>query len=174
MWFRSLLVFASLGGSAAGSPQAVEVPTDRAAKLTRQAQALPDVAAADAEIAVRAALLVETPELPAELLIAIAWGESRFVPTTVTGRACGSMQTIAWSRASCRAMQIPLVGFWFGVRELSSWLRVARGDLRLALLGQACGWSAFREGCSKGRWPGWVLRRASVLGLTVARNPHLL
>jgi hypothetical protein len=174
MSIRALLVCASLGGSAAGSPQAVEVPTDRAARLTRQAQALPDVAGADAKIAVEAALLVETEELPAELLVAIAWGESRFISSTVTGRACGPMQTIAWSRASCRAMQIPLVGFALGVVELKQWLRVARGDLRLALLGQACGWSAFREGCSKGQWPGWVLRRASVLGLTVARKPHLL
>lgn len=160
----ALLASLVLGGSAAAQPH-----EDRATRLVAMAQALPDVSPGQAEVAARAALIVETRELPAELLLAIAWGESRFAPSTVTGHACGPMQTIAWSRASCHAMQIPLVGFLVGVRELEAWLRVARGDLRLALLGQACGVSALRGTCSKTAWPGWVLRRARQLGLDARR-----
>lgn len=162
MRIAALLVSLALGGSAAAQPH-----EDRATRLVASARALPDVSPDEAEVAARAALFVETRELPAELLIAIAWGESRFVSSTVTGHACGPMQTIARSRRECEAMKIPLVGFALGVRELKSWLRLARGDLYLALLGQACGVSALRGTCSKSAWPSWVLHRARALGLRI-------
>lgn len=172
----ALIVFGSLGGSTAQSsvdgvqPKAAQVETtDRAEQLIRRTEALPDVARHDAEVAARTALLVETADVPAELLIAIAWGESRFVPTTITGRACGLVQTIGASPSACKAMTVPIIGMLAGIAELRGWLRIAHGDLRLALLAYACGYSAFDGTCSKQAWPGWVLHRARSLGLL---DPH--
>ena len=160
-----LLLCLAIAGSTYGQPDEESIgASDRNQELHRLAEGLPDVLPIDADEAVDAALAVETAQIPAELLIAIAWGESRFVPTTVTGKACGPMQTISTSLAGCLAMQAPIVGFGAGVAELTAWLRLSRGDLRLALAGYACGMSAFSGTCHKMAWPGWVLYRARRLG----------
>lgn len=172
MSIKTLLVSVALGGSAASSPvgsrpTAIEIDDSRAARLVNTAIGLPDVDPRAAEVATTAALFVESRTVPAELLVAIAWGESRFKPTTVTGRACGLVQVVARDRASCALLQIPIVGMLVGRFELEEWLRLAHGDLHLALLGNACGISALRGGCLKTSWPGWVLARARRLGLHV-------
>lgn len=168
----ALIVSFALGGSAAGSPPgsrpvATDLDSARAIRLTRDAQRLPDVVPEDAAVAVEAALIVESRTVPAELLVAIAWGESRFIPSTVTGRACGLLQVVASAPASCSALQIPIVGMLVGRLELEQWLALAHGDLHLALLGNACGMSALRGTCTKTAWPNWVLGRARWLGLDV-------
>ncbi len=170
MKISTLLVSLALGGSAVqssaedlSSNATSESIEDRATRLVQNARSLPDVATSDAEAAARAALLVETDDISAELLVSVAWGESRFQSGTVTGRACGLVQTIGRDARSCRLMQIPIVGMLAGVVELRLWLHAAHGDVRLALAGYACGWSAFDGSCTKQAWPGWVLRRARAL-----------
>lgn len=168
MKITALLVCMAIEGSAfaqVSDEEASKAARDRSLELYRKVDALPDVDHEDASRAVDAALVVETAQAPAELLLAIAWGESRYKASTITGHACGPMQTIPSKHISCQAMQIPLIGFAAGAAELRSWLRVAHGDLRLALLAYACGNSAFDGTCKKTAWPGWVLHRARRLGL---------
>ena len=126
--------------------------------------ALPDIRRQDAITAADAAALVETRRFPAELLLSIAWGESRFESATTNayGRVCGPMQTMARSRADCELMQqVPAYGFAAGVRELQAWARDRRthGRLDLVLLGFACGNAAFDGTCRKLEYPSWVIHR---------------
>ena len=158
-----LVSIALLGSAVESSAQAPAETPSRVETLIQAAQALPDVRADDARTAAVAAALVETHDVPAELLLAIAWGESRFITTTVTWRACGLVQVIAPSHEACAFLEIPIVGMYVGRRQLQEWLRIARGDLHLALLGNACGVSALRGVCSKTVWPAWVLARAARL-----------
>lgn len=139
---------------------------ERALTLWRRAAELPDVRPKLITPSVAAALTAETNEFPAELLLAIAWGESRFEPGTHTGRACGPMQTIARD-GDCARWCDPIEGFKAGVVELTEWShdRRTHGDLRSILLAYACGNSAFDGSCTKKRWPGWVLVRARKLGM---------
>lgn len=143
---------------------------DRAIELHRRASELPDVRAELIAPTVAAALTAETPEFPAELLIAIAWGESRFEPGAHTGRACGPMQTIART-GDCERWRDPFAGFQAGVDELTQWSRDRRThhELRLILGAYACGNSIFDGTCTKTRWPSWVLARAKRLGLRDVR-----
>lgn len=145
---------------------------DRAIELHRRASELPDVRAELIAPTVAAALTAETAEFPAELLVAIAWGESRFEPTAHTGRACGPMQTIG-KRADCARWADPFEGFKAGVNELRTWSRDRRThrELRLILGGYSCGYAAFNGTCTKTRWPSWVLARAHKLGMHDVRPP---
>jgi hypothetical protein len=142
----------------------------RQAQLIEATSQLPDVEPAFVEPTVRAALAEETARFPAELLIAIAWGESRFDATVITGKCCGTMQTMAHSRADCIRWRDPRASFAAGVAELDEWAhdKHTHGALRLILLAQACGYSAFNGTCKKTRWPSWVLARARRLGMRVS------
>jgi hypothetical protein len=164
----SVIVLALLGGSTSA-----QVLDDGRPELHRKAQALPDVALANVVEAVEAAWAAQTQRWQAPLLIAIAWGESRFIASTVTGIACGPMQTIAYTRTACRSMQNMLAGFKAGVSELEEWDRDRRThhDLKLILLAYACGNSAFNGTCKKRAWPGWVLKRARALGFVESVRP---
>lgn len=143
---------------------------DRLDNLRHNARLLPDVRLTDVEAAVEAAISVETPDLPASLLVSIMWGESRFVPDVRTGRVCGVMQVnpsdIGRPRSDCTRWKHDIrAAAAAGVKELQMMLgdRRVSGNLRKALLYRACGNSAFDGTCKKGRWPGWVLRRATKL-----------
>jgi len=139
----------------------------RADKLEALARSMPDVRPTQATEAARAALIVETAELPAELLLAIAWGESRFDPTVVTGKACGPMQTIPSRPDDCARWRDPVEGFRAGRDELADELmhdHRVHGDLRLALLAYACGNSVFDGTCKKLGWPSVIIERAKGLG----------
>jgi hypothetical protein len=140
--------------------------------LMHRTASLPDVELTRAAPAVAAALEAETPEFPAELLLAIAWGESRFDSTVHTGRACGIMQTIARRPGDCATWREPRAAFAAGVAELTEWAHDRRtgGNVRLVLLAQACGNAAFDGTCRKTRWPGWVLGRAEQLGYNPQRR----
>lgn len=147
-------------------PRLTVEQSTRAASLFELTIQLPDVQAMKALGAVDGAVRAETPSLPAELLIAVAWGESRFETRTLTGRCCGPMQTMARSSGDCRRWSDPVEGFKAGVAELDAWAHDRRvaGNVRRMLLAQACGNAAFDGTCSKTAWPGWVLRRANRLG----------
>ena len=122
----------------------------------------PEVAYAHAEAASDAA----TEQVPAELLLGIAFIESRFDPTAVsrvegharkTGRYastaapasldrraslyCGPLQTYATSWSACISMRDLGTGYSAAVAELTQWLRDRRvhGNTVRALAGHGCG-----------------------------------
>lgn len=112
-----------------------------------------------------AAEAAATPDVSPELLLAIAYVESRYDPTSLsrlvdghrrTGRYrstrppanlethslfCGPLQTMAHSWAGCLAMRQLSTAYTTGARELGSWMRDRRvhGNVRRALAGYACG-----------------------------------
>jgi hypothetical protein len=131
-----------------------------------------------------AATLASSPELPAEVVLAVAYVETKFDPsytsrvedgTRISRRApsskpvgdgprfCGVMQTIAghdWD--ACVAQRSLLVGYATGADELRTWLRYTRGDIRKALDGHGCGWYGVEHGCR--RYAERVLHVARRLG----------
>lgn len=130
-----------------------------------------------------AAIAVETPDLPAELLLAVAAVESDYNPTWVSRiedgerrigrwrsdqpvgegpRCCGVMQTRAghsWKK--CLAQRDVIVGYQVGATELTAWFDRTR-DIRKALAGHGCGNAGLSSGC--GTYPARVLSRARRLG----------
>jgi hypothetical protein len=150
----------------------ISVEKSRFERVLDRAQALPDI---DPDLVlpnVLAAFHAETTEYPAELLLAIAWGESRFRSDVTTGHVCGVLQTVPRIPSDCSKWLDPFEGYQAGVDELIEWSfdRRTHGDLRLILLARACGNSAFTGKCRKQRWPGWVLRRARALGMHDVRG----
>jgi len=138
--------------------------------LETKALSLPDVKSEHVLPAVEAARRYATAAIPAELLVSIMWGESRFVPTVRKGRVCGVMQVnpsdIGRSRTQCTDWDRDVAkAVEAGVHELETMLRDHRvkGDMRKALLYRACGNAAFNGRCRKTGWPGWVLERARKL-----------
>lgn len=137
--------------------------------------------------AVTAAIGVEGDGVSAELLLALAWRESRLDPTVRPrgGRVCGALQVVPrdvgerdhadacrrWSRDTWQ-------GFEAGAVELRQWLRHARGDLYTALRGRACGWKGLDRsipclddrGLSKEPIVREVLRRTRMLERFVPRT----
>lgn len=140
--------------------------------------------AADPLAHARAATASARPGIQAPLLLAIAYHESRFVPHAVsrvelgvrTGGAwpsrapagvgpwyCGPMQTAAgWDWALCLSLRDLRASYDDGAIVLGRWLHAARGDLRRALDGYACGWAGLRRGCRG--YGAAVLRTARRIG----------
>jgi hypothetical protein len=133
----------------------------RAAALHRAARQLPDVRnPALVDHFVDVAIAEETPRVPAELIVAIAWGESRFESSSQPG--CGTMQVfprdIGAPRSACRLWRRDLrAGVQAGVEEIEQKLddRRVRGNMYLALLYRSCGNSAFDGTCSAAKH-AWV------------------
>lgn len=111
-----------------------------------------------------AAVEASTSAVAADLLVSVAFIESRFDPTATsriegnrrrTGSYpssegphgmrgpfyCGELQTAADTWPACLAMRDRPAGYAAGVRELTRWLhdRRVHGDLELALAGHGCG-----------------------------------
>jgi hypothetical protein len=130
---------------------------------------------------VQAASAAATDEVPVELLLGIAFVESRFDPTAVsrveggtrrTGRYppttpparldrhaslfCGPLQTYAASWPACVRMRNLDVAYAAGVAELREWLRDprVRGSTVRALAGHGCG----NHGVTTGRCNGYPER----------------
>lgn len=135
---------------------------------------------------VMAAAVASTTDVPTEVLIAIAWHESRLDPTATsyvsggrrTGRRwpsrdraagdgprfCGVMQVAAGSSwDDCLALRPLDVAYRRGREILSSWLRAADGDMAAALRGYGCGWAGMRGECRG--FDRRVLRAARALGM---------
>lgn len=124
----------------------------------------PDTAIANAFAAVSAGDEIA----PAEVLLAIAWHESRFDPSATSyleagrrrggrwrsekpagsgPRFCGVMQTTAgkdWS--ACLAQRPLLSGYGTGATILRAWRHAAR-DMPAALRGYGCGFAGMRGEC---------------------------
>jgi hypothetical protein len=163
----ALAAMSLLGG------QQQAVADDRTASLVENVRRLGDVRPELVPDAVDAALVSETPDWPAEFLLALAYQESRLEPGQRTGLTCGALQVSPrdleendqwcgglrlYSR-SCRERaseqcqmwaQDTTLGFQAAVRELDWWLG-RRGDRRSAMIGRACGGQS--SGCGK----GWFL-----------------
>jgi hypothetical protein len=144
------------------------------------------VGAADALAHVHAASVAATEELTPEVLLAVAYVESRLDPFWISrversrriyGRHrastppkhldrtqslyCGVLQTRARSWEACVAQRDLVVAYRAGAAELTSWLhdKRVRGDLALALAGHGCGNHGVRTGkCN--RYQGRVMWQA--------------
>lgn len=140
------------------------------------AHALPDVKPGLIELAIDAALEVATDEIPAPLLVSLAWSESRFEARTHDHTGCGVLQVdpkdIGAPVSLCRVWGASmLAGMAAGVVELEMLLgdRRVHHDLRLALQYRACGNKAFDGTCSthKLMWVEAALARAARLSRVV-------
>ncbi len=144
----------------------------------------PAEALAHAREAMHAAAASE--DISPELLLAIAFVESRFDPTALsrvegdqrrggrwpydvppkrltkgTSMFCGALQTRALTWQQCLKQRDLHYAYRRAVRELESWLhdRRVRGDITRALAGYACGNRGVKTGkCN--RYPGRVLWQA--------------
>ncbi len=130
-----------------------------------------------------AAQAAATDHVSAELLLGIAFVESRFDPTATsrvegqqrrTGRYpstappsglnhraslyCGPLQTFASSWSGCMAMRDLSKAYAAGVAELEQWLadKRVRGEISRALAGHGCGNHGVTTGNCNG-YPGRVL-----------------
>lgn len=157
--------------------------------------ALPAIAPEVAYAHAMAATSAATDALEPELLLAIAFVESRFDPTAVSrvegnrrrvgpypstrpprrlkprsSLFCGPLQTYATTWEQCLAMRDLGVGYAAAVDELEQWLRDkrVRGDVGRALAGHGCGNHGVTTGrCN--RYPARVLRIHRRLGVDQAR-----
>lgn len=93
----------------------------------------------------RHAAEAQTPALSAEVLLAVAYVESRYDVTAVSDphhgwpRWCGVMQTTATTERECIEQRDVTIAYRTGVRELEVWWRYTRGDLTAMLAGYGCG-----------------------------------
>lgn len=167
-----VLLLASLWSDAA-----TQLHDMRVDALSARVVTLGDIAtSADVGQHVRAAIDVETAHVTAELLLSIAWSESRLDASARAGRVCGPLQVAPGDLgldpdSACAAWQADLVdAYAAGVMEIEIMLRDARvhGALHLALAYRACGNAAFvpDSACARAKrtWPTWVTYRAKQLG----------
>jgi hypothetical protein len=128
--------------------------------------AVPELPLAEAYAHAAAADAAATPSVPAELLLAVAYVETGYDPTSTsrvengvrcmghypsmrppadlsprTSLFCGPLQTQAYSWRHCLAMRRLSVAYTTGAREIGTWLqdRRVRGNVRRALAGYGCG-----------------------------------
>lgn len=134
-------------------------------RLRAAALSLGDVRPADVDAFVSAAMDEQTASVPAALLVALGWGESRFDASA--GPACGAMQVypgdlgLPWAACAAWAHDTR-AGVRAGVQELELMLADGRvrGDLRRALLYRACGNAAFQPGaCAMDGWVNAAIAR---------------
>jgi hypothetical protein len=149
----------------------------------------PDVALADAYDHAAAAVEAATPQVSAELLLAIAYVESHY-DRTATSRVeghrrrtgsypstrppgdlathaslyCGPLQTFAASWDECIALRDLRAAYAAGIAEMEQWLhdKRVRGRVELALAGHGCGNHGVVTGKCNG-YPARVFRIAKRL-----------
>jgi hypothetical protein len=150
-----------------------------AGALHDAALTLPDVTSPDlADQLVDAALELQTHRVPAALIIALSWGESRFEPDAQP--ACGVMQVyphdLGEPQAACAEWRRDLrAGVRAGVREIEMMLADNRvgGDMRRALLYRACGNKAFDGSCDAKKYV-WVTAAVARWRGLAAKARHAL
>ncbi len=132
----------------------------KAGNLHVAAAELPDTDAALVSPMVMAAIAEETPRAPAALLVALAWGESRFDQRAQP--LCGVLQVnpvdINQPISDCAVWRGDLrLAVHAGVTEIEMMLadRRVAGDLRKMLLYRACGNKAFDGTCDSKKY-AWV------------------
>lgn len=104
-------------------------------------------AAPDGDQMNAASAAAATYELPVEVLLAVAWHETRFDPTLRNARVCGPMQTKWTTRDDCALWSSPDAGYAEGARVLAYWRTRSGGDLTRALDAYACGNVGLYAGC---------------------------
>lgn len=125
------------------------------------------------ELHVRAAIAASDDVISPELLLAIGREEAHFRNTDVSRTRnkkgqlslfCGVTQAAAkgsWSR--CKALQDPFVAYAQTVKELKTWRKAAKGNVRRMLAGYGCGTKmSLKCGSYGGRkvpYPARVLKR---------------
>ncbi len=134
---------------------------------------------ADALAHTVAAERAATMQVPAELLLSIAFVESRYSVDSVSvlidgvrsmgrrstkrprGRLsslhCGTTQATAISWAHCIALRDLDLSYQTTADSLRAWLKATGGNMVRALAGYGCGWTASRTGTCRG-YPGRVNR----------------
>ncbi len=113
-------------------------------------------------------------DVPPEILLSIAFYESRYRQTAITEEpggkvSCGVMTPEPITdRARCTAIAASstLVGYLQGAQHLRVWLDASRGNLQLALLGYAGGFRLIRA-CARGP----VIRQRGVLTNDLCQTP---
>lgn len=115
----------------------------------------------------------EAYKLDPDLLLAIAWRESRYQVDAVTKErsgklSCGVMMTTEPLGKPCPAPDV-FTGYMQGASHLASWMRLAGGDQRKALLGYAGGYPMIRA-CSDG---GQLLRVRAGREVDLCKTPEL-
>lgn len=146
---------------------AILVEKPRFVAVLDRAEQLPDIRTDLILPNVVAAFAHETPSYPAELLLALAWGESRMDPTVRTGRVCSVLQVVPRIPDDCRGL---MNGYAAGVAELIELARDRRTHgIVDVLMYRACGNAAFDGTCTKRRWVNAALARARRLGMRDVR-----
>ncbi len=151
----------------------------------------------DSDVAIEhatAAMMAERKGVSAELLLGLAYVESKFNPMTVsrvshgkrkTGTPtwttpprhvkgpyfCGVTQAIAkrsWKR--CVELQDIFVAYDQTASEIAWWLRQCKGKMNCALLGYGGGYASIERGTSP--YPGRVLKWAKRIKKATCRTPN--
>ncbi len=165
--------------------------------VLRLQAATPALDAQTAYTHVAAAEAAASAQVPTEILLGMAFVESRFDPTAVsrvqagvrrTGRYpsrerparldrraslyCGPLQTLASSWSACLGLRDVPTAYAAGAAELTSWLRDrrVRGDVSRALAGHGCGNHGLRTGHCNG-YPQRVLSMARQFQIGGERRP---
>ncbi|HEX5061064.1 MAG TPA: hypothetical protein VFV99_16980 [Kofleriaceae bacterium] len=155
----------------------------------RLASTHPQLEPAEVLAHAHAATVAATPQISAELLLGMAYVESRFDPLAVSriegkhrrvghypstnppvklrkgsSLYCGPLQTFAGTWDECMAARNLDVAYATAAKEIGRWLRDrrVRGDMTRALAGYGCGNRGVKTGqCN--RYPGRVLWQAKRL-----------
>lgn len=150
----------------------------------RLTSAHPTMDVADAFLHARAAVAASTKRVKPELLLAIAYTESKFDPMSlsrVEGKSrrvgrwgadeppkrlrkgatmfCGPLQTVARTWDQCLAQRDLVTAYRTGVKEIEEWLdnELVRGKMSRALAGFGCGTSGARSGTCSNAFQARVL-----------------
>lgn len=143
--------------------------------LNERALQLPDTRPHEVSAFVYVAVTEATPRVSAELLVSLAWAESRFQQSALPG--CGVMQVFPHHfpdyrpPSDCEVWRSDLrLAVRAGVEEIELMLRDRRvnGNLRRALMYRACGNAAFNGTCTKGGWVDGALQRMRSLSAKAA------
>jgi len=110
-------------------------------------------------------------DIQPEIILAIAWHESRYDPTVVgplvRGKhACGVLQHVPTAK-KCPEPSI-LRDYVDGAKHLATWIRAQRGDLERALIGYAGGYALLKR-CDDGE----ELRACSIARVHLARAKRI-
>lgn len=166
-------------------------------RLVSAVNKLPDFDKKFTNDVVQAAIDSETENFPAELILSIAWQETRFNYTKQTNRqkVCGIMQTspksIGLKMSICKDWNLdPKLGFMAGITALETMMKDSRvygksknntASIKAAcgvnpsarcksILYYACGNSAFDGTCTKTQYPKVILKRMKFLFNSVNRE----
>lgn len=127
------------------------VPDSDAAALQKTAPSYLTVETARMHLAA-ARVAAEIHDVDADLLLSVAWFESRYTVNTVgpnvRGKhACGVLQPTM--ETACAQAPTLLGGYLQGAKHVREWIDAAHGNMRTAMLGYAGGYALIKA-CAEG------------------------